>query len=73
VKLQLPQKQLKITGSNQIKYMRQWYFYWDSIGQGGAITNFKEKLPDIHSDLAMQTLKDPYCFDFLTLTKDYNE
>ncbi|MGB6129942.1 MAG: PDDEXK nuclease domain-containing protein [Psychrilyobacter sp.] len=41
--------------------------------QGVAITNFKEKLPDIHSDLAIQTLKDPYCFDFLTLTKDYNE
>lgn len=41
--------------------------------QGGAITNFKEKLPDIHSDLAIQTLKDPYCFDFLTLTEDYNE
>ncbi len=41
--------------------------------QGGAITNFKEKLPDIHSDLAIQTLKDPYCFDFLTLTENYNE
>jgi len=41
--------------------------------QGGAITNFKEKLPDIHSDLAIQTLKDPYCFDFLTLTEEYNE
>lgn len=117
-----------------IKYMRQWYFYWNSIGQqavaqlekeklfqipwghhilimtkikekkeaifyifktiennwsrnvlmnqieyklyerqGGAITNFKEKLPAVHSDLAIQTLKDPYCFDFLTLTEDYNE
>jgi predicted nuclease of restriction endonuclease-like (RecB) superfamily len=41
--------------------------------QGGAITNFKEKLPDAHSDLALQILKDPYCFDFLTLTEDYNE
>jgi len=41
--------------------------------QGGAITNFKEKLPDYHSDLAIETLKDPYCFDFLTLTENYNE
>ena len=41
--------------------------------QGGAITNFKEKLPAVHSDLAIQTLKDPYCFDFLTLTDSYNE
>lgn len=41
--------------------------------QGGAITNFKEKLPDYHSDLAIETLKDPYCFDFLSLTENYNE
>lgn len=41
--------------------------------QGGAVTNFKNKLPSIHSDLAIQTLKDPYCFDFLTLADDYNE
>lgn len=38
-----------------------------------AVTNFKEKLPDYNSDLAIQTLKDPYCFDFLTLTDNYNE
>lgn len=41
--------------------------------QGGAITNFKEKLPVVYSDLANETLKDPYCFDFLTLTETYNE
>ena len=43
-------------------------------GRGGkAVSNFKEKLPDTHSDLAIQTLKDPYLFDFLTLTERYNE
>ena len=31
-----------------------------------AITNFKDKLPANASDLAIQTLKDPYSFDFLT-------
>jgi len=41
--------------------------------EGKAVSNFKEKLPDTHSDLAIQTLKDPYLFDFLTLTERYNE
>jgi len=41
--------------------------------EGKSITNFKSTLPQPQSDLAVQTLKDPYIFDFLTLTKDYNE
>lgn len=41
--------------------------------QGKAITNFKITLPEAQSDLAQQTIKDPYSFDFLTLTKPYNE
>ncbi|MBK1725112.1 hypothetical protein CKO23_23485 [Thiocystis violacea] len=41
--------------------------------EGKAITNFTEALPAPQSDLAIQTLKDPYVFDFLTLTKDHNE
>lgn len=41
--------------------------------EGKAITNFKCTLPKPQSDLAQQTLKDPYSFDFLTLTKPYNE
>lgn len=40
---------------------------------GKAITNFEETLPQSQSDLAKELLKDPYNFDFLTLTKDYNE
>ncbi len=39
--------------------------------QGKAITNFKITLPEPQSDLAQQTIKDPYSFDFLTLTKPY--
>ena len=35
--------------------------------KGKAITNFKDKLPANASDLAIQTLKDPYSFDFLTI------
>lgn len=41
--------------------------------KGKAITNFTNTLPQPQSDLAKQTLKDPYCFDFLTMTTPYNE
>ena len=41
--------------------------------QGKAIHNFKQTLPDPMSDLAGQLLKDPYNFDFLTLTENYKE
>lgn len=41
--------------------------------QGKAITNFSSTLPELHSDLAQVMTKDPYNFDFLTLTKKYNE
>ncbi len=41
--------------------------------KGKAITNFSEKLPVPMSDLATQTLKDPYSFDFLAMRKDYDE
>lgn len=40
---------------------------------GKAITNFKESLPAPQSDLAQQSLKDPYVFDFLTLHKEHLE
>ena len=35
--------------------------------EGKAVTTFKRTLPPPQSDLAEQTLKDPYNFDFLTL------
>jgi predicted nuclease of restriction endonuclease-like (RecB) superfamily len=38
--------------------------------QGKAITNFSKTLPSPQSDLAQQSLKDPYLFDFLTLHDD---
>lgn len=41
--------------------------------EGQAVTNFATTLPAPQSDLAQQLIKDPYTFDFLTLTKDYNE
>jgi predicted nuclease of restriction endonuclease-like (RecB) superfamily/ribosomal protein S25 len=41
--------------------------------QGKAINNFDRVLPDVQSDLAKQTLKDPYNFGFLTLTDRYKE
>jgi predicted nuclease of restriction endonuclease-like (RecB) superfamily len=41
--------------------------------QGKAISNFTSTLPKPQSDLAQQTLKDPYIFDFLTLTEPFQE
>jgi len=38
--------------------------------QGKATTNFAATLPRPQSDLAQQSLKDPYLFDFLTLHDD---
>jgi len=41
--------------------------------QGKALTNFPKTLPPTQSDLAQQLLKDPYNFDFLTLSQDARE
>lgn len=41
--------------------------------QGKTTNNFKESLPSPHSDLANQTLKDPYIFDFLSIGKGAHE
>ena len=41
--------------------------------QGKAISNFELTLPKEDSDLARQLLKDPYNFDFLTLTEKAKE
>jgi len=41
--------------------------------QGKAITNFKTTLPVPQSDLAQNTLKDPYIIDFIALSDDIKE
>jgi len=41
--------------------------------QGKAVSNFARTLPKPQSDLAQQTIKDPYLFDFLTLTPTARE
>ena len=40
---------------------------------GNSSNNFKMSLPNINSDLANNTIKDPYIFDFLTLKENYKE
>ncbi|MEV7132113.1 PDDEXK nuclease domain-containing protein [Arthrobacter sp. NPDC093128] len=40
---------------------------------GQAVTNFSATMPPSDSDLAQQSLKDPYVFDFLALTDRRNE
>ncbi|MBP5350531.1 MAG: DUF1016 family protein [Fibrobacterales bacterium] len=41
--------------------------------EGKAVTNFPAALPTPSGDLAQNLTRDPYCFDFLSLTDDYNE
>ena len=41
--------------------------------EGQAVTNFELRLPQPHSDLAQESLKDPYRLDFLGLAKEANE
>ncbi len=41
--------------------------------QGQAVTNFGTRLPAPHSELAHETLKDPYLFDFLGLGDEAHE
>jgi predicted nuclease of restriction endonuclease-like (RecB) superfamily len=40
---------------------------------GKPVTNFAQTLPPPQSDLAQQVLKDPYTFDFLTLSAEARE
>ncbi|PUE21067.1 YhcG family protein [Limnohabitans sp. WS1] len=41
--------------------------------EGRAVTNFAHTLPAPQSDLARQVLKDPYMFDFLSLSPEHTE
>ena len=41
--------------------------------QAKSITNFQDKLPEINSQLAIETLKNPYNFDFLELRYHHDE
>lgn len=43
------------------------------VREGKALTNFTASLPAPQSDLARQTLKDPYIFDFLTIREKHDE
>ena len=41
--------------------------------QGKILNNFKLTLPEHQSDLAKQTFKDPYIFDFISISEKINE
>jgi predicted nuclease of restriction endonuclease-like (RecB) superfamily len=41
--------------------------------EGRSVNNFSVALPKPQSDLAKQTLKDPYIFDFMNMTREYDE
>ncbi len=41
--------------------------------QGNTVNNFKNTLPEIQGDLARELLKDPYSFEFITLSAQAKE
>ena len=41
--------------------------------QGALVNNFDQTLPSLDSELAKQLFKDPYIFDFMTLTAPFTE
>jgi predicted nuclease of restriction endonuclease-like (RecB) superfamily len=43
------------------------------LRQGKVVHNFEQTLPAPHSELAKQLFKDPYIFDFLTLSAPFTE
>lgn len=52
-------------------WSRSMLLHWIESGlyarQGRAVTNFRRTLPPPQSDLALEVMKDPYTFDFLSL------
>ncbi|RUL84575.1 PDDEXK nuclease domain-containing protein [Tautonia sociabilis] len=58
-------------------WSRSVLVHWIESGlyerQGRASTNFERTLPKAQSDLARETLKDPYKFEFLTLAEEAEE
>ena len=58
-------------------WSRNVLLHWIESGlyerQGKAQTNFQRTLPKPQSDLARETLKDPYKFEFLTLAQEAEE
>lgn len=58
-------------------WSRSVMVHWIESGlyerQGKAQTNFGKTLPSSQSDLARETLKDPYKFEFLTLDREAEE
>jgi len=41
--------------------------------EGKGVNNFERTIASPETDLARETIKDPYCFDFLTLSNQFSE
>lgn len=58
-------KQLKMVGLMIFWQIKSNLYEQQALRE--KVNNFQNTLPDVQSDLAMQTMKDPYLFDFITL------
>ena len=55
------------------KYETTCFAIWRRKKPTSCCSNFEATLPPLQSDLAKEITKDPYNFDFLCLTKGYQE
>lgn len=67
------QKSIENGWSRNILLNQISYNLYERQALENKITNFDKTLVDPQSELATQTLKDPYVFDFLTLSEDAKE
>src|SRR6516165_5916747 len=72
-----PEREWYVHKTVENGWSRNVLVHWIESGlyerQGKASTNFERTLPKPQSDLARETLKDPYKFEFLTLEKEVEE
>src|SRR3954447_15725763 len=72
-----PEREWYVHKAVENGWSRNVLVHWIESGlfarQGKAQTNFEKTLPSLQSDLARETLKDPYKFEFLTLSEAVEE
>jgi predicted nuclease of restriction endonuclease-like (RecB) superfamily len=72
-----PEREWYVCKTVENGWSRNVLVHWIESGlygrQGKAQTNFQQTLPKPQSDLARETLKDPYKFEFLALAEEAEE
>lgn len=65
--------QLKAAVQVNTEMIRMYWHIGKDLFYTMGTSCFDKQLPALQSDLAKEVIKDPYSFDFLTLTEGYRE